>query len=41
MSAEKDDKWSEIKTFVITLGTSGVVIGAIWGFYQALKTLFA
>lgn len=30
----------KIVDFVILLGGTGVVIGGIWGFYQALKLLF-
>lgn len=26
--------------FVVMLGGTGVVIGGIWGFYQALRLLF-
>jgi len=30
----------KIMDFVIMLGGTGVVVGGIWGFYQALMLLF-
>jgi len=33
----KDD----VKDFVLMLGGTGVVVGGVWGFFMALKLLFA
>jgi len=41
MSENKSDRWDDLKNFVMLLGTSGAVVGALTGFYWALKLLFA